>query len=67
MAAFVEVDPRKIGQRLHGAPVVSVEGASGLRGPLHLAAVGRKGARHRIRAEAARIGLVDGVDLLAVA
>jgi glycosyltransferase involved in cell wall biosynthesis len=67
VVAFVEVDPRKIGQRLHGAPVVSVEGARALRGPLHLAAVGRKGVRQSIRAEAARIGLVDGVDLLAVA
>jgi glycosyltransferase involved in cell wall biosynthesis len=32
-----------------------------------LAAVGQKGARERIRAEAARLGLVEGENLLAVA
>lgn len=65
--AFVEVDPRKVGGRIHGAPVVAVDEAPGLRGPLHLAAVGQKGARARIRAEAARRGLAEGVDLVAVA
>jgi hypothetical protein len=67
LRAFVEVDPRKIGARLHGVPVVAVGEAAALRGPLHLAAVGQKGARERIRAEAARLGLVDGEDLIAVA
>ena len=65
--AFVEVNPRKLGARLHGAPVVTVDGAGELRGPLHLAAVGQPGARERIRAEAARLGLVEGVDFVAVA
>jgi glycosyltransferase involved in cell wall biosynthesis len=67
VVAFVEVDPRKIGQTLGGAPVVDVAGAGGWRGPLHLAAVGQKGARERIRAEAARLGLEEGRDLVAVA
>jgi GT2 family glycosyltransferase len=67
LAAFVEVDPRKIGQRVHGAPVVSVADGARLRGPLHLAAVGQKGARGRIRAEALRLGLEEGRDLVAVA
>ena len=67
LEAFVEVDPRKIGQRVHGAPVVSVEAAGLLRGPLHLAAVGQRGARGRIRAEALRLGLEEGRDLVAVA
>lgn len=65
--AFVEVDPRRLGGRLHGAPVVPVAEAGRLRGPLHLAAVGQRGARERIRAEAARAGLADGSDLVAVA
>lgn len=65
--AFVEVHPRRIGQTIHGAPVIAVVDAAGLRGPLHLAAVGQRGARERIRVEAARLGLVDGHDLLAVA
>jgi glycosyltransferase involved in cell wall biosynthesis len=66
LLAFVEVDPRKIGQDLLGAPVLSVAEAR-LFGPLHLAAVGLKGAREKIRAEAARLGLLEGRDLLAVA
>jgi glycosyltransferase involved in cell wall biosynthesis len=67
LAAFVEVDPRKIGGTIHGAPVLSVEEASRFRGPLHLAAVGQKGARDRLRAEALRLGLEEGRDLVAVA
>lgn len=67
LRAFVEVDPRKLGQTIHGAPVLSVPQAASLRGPLHLAAVGQPGARERIRAEARRYGLVEGADLVAVA
>jgi hypothetical protein len=65
--AFVEVHPRRIGARVHGAPVVAVGEAGALRGPLHLAAVGQRGARERIRTEAARLGLVEGADFIAVA
>jgi hypothetical protein len=61
------VDPGKVGARIHGVPVVAVEEAGRLRGPLHLAAVGQKGARERIRVEAVRIGLAEGTDLVAVA
>jgi glycosyltransferase involved in cell wall biosynthesis len=64
--AFVEIDPRKIGASVHGAPVIDVSRA-GLKGPLHLAAVGQPGARERIRLEAGRLGLVAGQDLVAVA
>ena len=69
VAAFVEVDPRrKIGQRIHGAPVVDVAQAASVEGaPLHLAAVGSAEARERIRNEAARLGLVEGRDFVAVA
>ena len=67
VAAFVEVDAAKIGQRIHGAPVVAVEQARSFVGPLHLAAVGRSGARERIRAVARGLGLTDGEDLVAVA
>jgi glycosyltransferase involved in cell wall biosynthesis len=67
LAAFVEVDPRRIGRRLHGVPVLAVGAGAALKGPLHLAAVGQKGARRRIRAEATRHGLVEGADLVAVA
>jgi hypothetical protein len=67
VAAFVEVDPRKIGERIHGVPVIAVADAARTPEALHLAAVGQRGARERIRGEAARMGLVDGIDLFAVA
>jgi len=67
VAAFVEVDRRKIDQRIHGARVVDVAGAAALAGHLHLAAVGRPGARARIRAVARELGLREGDDLIAVA
>jgi glycosyltransferase involved in cell wall biosynthesis len=65
--AFVEVDPRKVGNRIHGVPVVSVTQAPALAGALHLGAVGQKGARERLRAEAGRLGLREGEDFFAVA
>jgi hypothetical protein len=46
---------------------VGVADAARLRGPLHLAAVGQRGARQRIRLQALRLGLVEGRDMLAVA
>lgn len=67
LAAFVEVDGRKIGQHIHGVPVVAVGEAGRFRHALHLGAVGQKGARDRIRDEAVRLGLVDGQDFFAVA
>jgi glycosyltransferase involved in cell wall biosynthesis len=67
VAAFVEVAPRRIGQTIHGAPVVAVAEALRWPGSLHLAAVGRAGARARIREEASGLGLVEGRDLTAVA
>jgi hypothetical protein len=65
--AFVDVAPRRLGGRLQGRPVVSVDEAPGFRGALHLAAVGQPGARERIRGEALRLGLREGLDLVAVA
>ncbi len=67
VAAFVEVHPRRLGQRIHGVPVVPVEAAVSAPDLLHLAAVGRPGARAEIRRLAARLGLRDGDDLIAVA
>jgi glycosyltransferase involved in cell wall biosynthesis len=67
VAAFVDVDPRKVGQRVYGVPVVPVEGARDHRLASHLAAVGDGPARRRIRLAAAEMGLVDGRDIIAVA
>jgi glycosyltransferase involved in cell wall biosynthesis len=67
VAAFVEVDARKLGRLLQGAPVLPVAQAASVPGALHLAAVGQRGARARIRAAAAELGLREGEDLVAVA
>jgi len=67
VAAFVEVHRGRLGQRIHGAPVVPVEEAAATAGALHLAAVGQPGARDEIRRQAARLGLFEGTDLIAVA
>lgn len=67
VAALVDVAPRRIGARAAGVPVVGVEAVPTFTGALHLAAVGQPGARERIRALAAWLGLRDGVDLVAVA
>jgi hypothetical protein len=67
VAAFVEVHPGRLGQRIHEAPVVPVAEAVRFPGALHLAAVGRPGAREEIRRRAAAIGLRDGHELIAVA
>jgi cellulose synthase/poly-beta-1,6-N-acetylglucosamine synthase-like glycosyltransferase len=72
--AFVELDPRKIGQEIHGAPVLSPDetlsryGDSGAEGmPLHLAAVGQAGARERILEQLRGAGLSVLQDFVAVA
>jgi glycosyltransferase involved in cell wall biosynthesis len=73
VAAFVDLDPRKIGQTIHGAPVIEPAAVGRYAGPgapagaLVLAAVGQDGARAEIRAECRRLGLVEGRDFVAVA
>lgn len=65
--AFIEVDPRKIGQMIHGAPVRDAAAAKGLRDALHLGAVARFAGRETVRAAAAGEGFADGVDFVAMA
>ena len=67
LAAFVEVDPRKLGKRIHGAPVVPVESAADFPGSLALGAVSGLEGRARVRALAAGLGFVEGTDFVAVA
>jgi hypothetical protein len=67
LRAFVELDPRKIGQEIHGAPVLNAETGAGLRGPLHLAAVGQAGARAEIATRLESHGHRRGTDFVAVA
>lgn len=62
---WIEVDPRKLGQVIHGAPVVGIEQLRPGDGPT-LITVGAKGARAQIREFAAARGLSEGVDFLCV-
>ncbi len=67
IAAFVELDPRKIGQRIHGAPVVAPDALDSL-GAVHvLSCVAAKGAREDIRLWMVAHGREEGRDFTAVA
>ncbi|HEY8469708.1 MAG TPA: glycosyltransferase [Longimicrobiales bacterium] len=67
LAAFVDLDPRKIGQQVYGVPVVAPAEIGRFRGALALAAVGSPGAREEIRAALNDAGWREGVDYVAVA
>lgn len=63
--AFVEVDARKIGQVIHGAPVRAAAAAREFAGALHVGAVARTAGREAVRAAAAAVGV--GEDFVAMA
>lgn len=63
---FLEVDPRKLGMRIDGVPVVSFEAIGPPEGHL-VAAVGAKGARAEIRAFLAGRGWREGRDFTCAA
>jgi len=65
VARWVEVDRRKIGQRIHGAPVVPIAELGPDQGPT-LITVGARGARRQIRDWARRRGLTEEEDFLCV-
>ena len=65
--AFVDLDPRKIGQHIRGAPVLTPAGIQEYRNAFCVAAVGQLGAREEIRAALAELGWRDGTDFVAVA
>jgi len=65
--AFVDLDPRKIGQEIWGAPVIPPQGVADYRGAFCVAAVGQPGARAEIRAALAELGWEEEKDFVAVA
>lgn len=67
VVAFVEVDPRKIGQNVHGARVLDTESGLALRGALHVAAVGQPGVRTHLRTLLGGRGLGELRDFVTVA
>jgi glycosyltransferase involved in cell wall biosynthesis len=62
LRAFVEVDPRKIGQRIYGAPVLPVSALPSVRGCFVLGAVGSPGARALLREGLRGAGFTEGLD-----
>lgn len=62
---WVDIDPRKIGQTIHGAPVIAPSGLSPGQGKM-LITVGAAGARQQIRRWAARHSLPEQRDFLCV-
>ena len=67
LRAFVDLDPRKIGQEIHGAPVLATEDGLSLRDAYHLGAVGQEGARERIEGLLRGAGLEPMEDFVAMA
>jgi glycosyltransferase involved in cell wall biosynthesis len=67
VVAFVDVDSRKIGKQIYGAPVVTADRAAAFADAFALGAVAGEEARTQIRATVAAQGRRDGVDFVAVA
>ncbi|MCL4818651.1 MAG: glycosyltransferase [Vicinamibacteria bacterium] len=63
----VEVKPSRIGNRIHGAPVVSLEALPSLAGLRIVVSVARAGPRAEIRGALAALGFVDGRDFVCAA
>jgi FlaA1/EpsC-like NDP-sugar epimerase len=67
LRAFVDLDPRKIGQEIHGVRVIAPDDIDRFRGAFAVGAVGSPGARADIRAALDARGWREGVDYCAVA
>jgi glycosyltransferase involved in cell wall biosynthesis len=71
LTAFVDIDPKKIGNTRRGAPIISPGDLSGTwksaEKPLILAAVPSRGARGLIRDHLNNMGLSEGTNYLCVA
>jgi glycosyltransferase involved in cell wall biosynthesis len=67
VALFVEVDRRKVGRTVRGAPVFGIEEVGRARGLPLLVAVGAPGARDLIRGELVRAGFEELRDFRCVA
>ena len=66
VSAWVDVDPRKIGRELHGAPVLATDQVAPA-GVKMLMTVGARGARAVVRQSSLRAGFVEGVNAVCVA
>jgi len=71
LAAFIDIDPAKIGHKRRGLPILAPEELparwKGALHPVVLAAVGARGARQLIRQQLNEMGLREGMDWWSVA
>ncbi|MEE9206883.1 MAG: glycosyltransferase [Gemmatimonadota bacterium] len=67
VAAFVDLDARKLGQSIHRATVLSPDQFASIDRPFTLGAVGSPGARDEIRQALTRLGHTECTDFLMVA
>lgn len=65
VSAWVDVDPRKVGRTLHGAPILPADGMVP-DGRKLLITVGTRGARDGVRSWALAAGFTEGRDFLCV-
>ena len=65
--AYVDVDPRKIGQEIGGVPVLDTADGLEFTRALHIAAVGQPGVREQLRGLLTGAGMVELRDFVAVA
>ncbi|MCM0082251.1 glycosyltransferase [Geomonas sp. Red32] len=63
---WLDIDPKKLGRTLHGAPVIRPQELE-LAGRKMLCAIGLRGAREAFRGTAQGIGWKEGVDFVCVA
>ncbi len=63
----MDLDPRKLGQEIHGAHVVPPSEVLRFRGLPVLIAVGREGARDEVREALAKLGIREPGEAFAVA
>ena len=61
-AGFIDIDPRKIGRKLHGRPVVSADDLPDRENSVIVSYVGTRGARDVIRTALTDTGRIEGVD-----
>jgi hypothetical protein len=67
LLAFVDLDPRKVGQEIHGVRVIRPGKALRIEGSFSVAAVAKLGGRREIREALGKAGRVESKDFVAVA
>lgn len=65
-SAWIDIDPRKIGNRIGGVPVVGPDWLAGAQRPFVLSYVSNHGARERIATDLQAMGYCEGEDYLMV-